>query len=130
MEIKEQVPLRLTCGILKTIHDIRYASKVRLLRQIANTHNITWVFEGYHVVRVPGNGPCVFLRRKQILREVDARDVFVMRSSGEQIQDDLPRNHTSNRPTRECLVSGVWGTGFECFLEYPCGNGSLRFACL
>ena len=39
-------------------------------------------------------------------------------------------NHTSNRPTRECLVSGVWGTGFECFLEYPCGNGSLRFACL
>ena len=89
MEIKEQVPVRLTGGILKTIHDIRDASRVRLLRQIANTHSIAWVFEGYHVVSVQENGPCVFPGRKQILREVDARDVVVMRSFGERIQNVL-----------------------------------------
>ena len=37
-------------------------------------------------MRVEGNYPCVFPRRKQILRQVDARDVVVMRTSGEQIQ--------------------------------------------
>ena len=89
MEIKEQVPVRLTGGILKTIHDVRDASVVRRLRQIANTHSIAWVFEGHHVVRVQGNGPCVFPGRKQILRPVDARQVIVMRSFGEQIQHVL-----------------------------------------
>ena len=89
MEIKEQVPVRLTGGILKTIHDIRDASGVRLLRQIANTHSIARVFEGHHVVSVQGNGPCVFLRRKQISRQVDARHLIVMRSFGEQMQPVL-----------------------------------------
>ena len=89
MKIKEQVPVRLTGGILKTIHDVRDASWVRLLRQIANTHSIARVFGGHHVVRVEGNGPCVFPRRKQILRQVEARHVIVMRSFGEQIQHVL-----------------------------------------
>ena len=89
VKIKEQVPVRLTGGILKTIHDKREAFRVRLLRQVANSHNITWVFEGHHVVRVQGNGSCVFPRRKQILRQIDACDVVVMRSFGEQIQDML-----------------------------------------
>ena len=89
MKIKEQVPVPLTGGILKTINDVRDASWVRLLRHIANTHSIARVFEGHHVVRVEGNGPCVFPRRKQILRQVDARDVVVMRTSGEQIQHVL-----------------------------------------
>ena len=89
MEIKDQVPVRLTGGILKTIHDVRDAARVRLLSQIANTHSIARVFEGHHVVRVQGNGPCVFPRRKQILRQVDARHVVVMRTSGEQIQHVL-----------------------------------------
>ena len=71
---------------MKTIHDVRDAPGVRLLRQIANTHSIARVFEGHHVVRVQGNGPCVFPGRKQILRQVDARHVIVMRSFGEQIQ--------------------------------------------
>ena len=78
-----------TGGILKTIHDIRDASGVRLLRQIAKTHSITRVFEGHHVVRIQGNGPWVFPRRKQILRQVGARHVIVMRSFDEQIQDVL-----------------------------------------
>ena len=89
MEIKDQVPVRLTGGILKTIHDVRDATWVRLLSQIANTHSIARGFEGHHVVRVQGNGPCVFPRRKQILRQVDARHVVVMRTSGEQIQHVL-----------------------------------------
>ena len=89
MKIKEQVPVRLTGGMLKTIHDVRYASWVRLLRQIANTHSIARVFEGHHVVRVEGNGPCVFPRRKKILCQVDARHFVVMRTSGEQIQHVL-----------------------------------------
>ena len=87
--MKEQVPVRLTGAILQTVHDKWDASRVRLLRQIANTHSITWVVEGHHEVRVQGNGSCVFPRRKKILREVDARDVVVMRSFGEQIQDVL-----------------------------------------
>ena len=99
-------------------------------REVANTHNITWVFEGHHVVRVQGNGPCVFPGQKQILREVDARDVVVMRSFGEQIQLVLssPQSRIRSSNTR-CLVSGVCGAGFGCFLGCPCGNGSLRAAC-
>ena len=89
MEIKEQVPVRLTGGIFKTIHDVRDASGVRLLRQIANAHSIALGFEGHHVVRVQGNGLFVFPGRKQILRQVDARQVIVMRSFGEQIQHVL-----------------------------------------
>ena len=89
MEIKEQVPVRLTGGILKTIHDVQDASGVRLLRQIANTHSIARVFEGHHVVHVQGNGWCVLPRRKQILRQVDARHVIVVRSFGKQIQHVL-----------------------------------------
>ena len=38
-------------------------------------------------MRVQGNGPCIFPRRKQILHEVDARDVVVMRSFGEKNED-------------------------------------------
>ena len=89
MEIKDQVPVRLTGGILKTIHDVRDATWVRLLSQIANTHSIARVFEGHHVVRVQRNGPCVFPRRKQTLRQVDALHVVGMRTSGEQIQHVL-----------------------------------------
>ena len=36
-----------------------------------------------------GNGSCLFPSRKEILRQVDARDVVVMRSFAEQIQDVL-----------------------------------------
>ena len=89
MKIKEQVPVRLIGGILKTVHDVRDAPRVGLLSQVTNTHNIAEVFEGHHVVCVERNGPCVFPGRKQILREVEARDVVVMRTSGEQIQDVL-----------------------------------------
>ena len=49
VEIKERVPVRLTGGILKTVHDKRDASRVRLLRQVTNTHSITWVFEGHQL---------------------------------------------------------------------------------
>ena len=83
-------------------------------------------------MRVQGNGPCLFSRRKQILREVDAHDVVVMRSFGEQINPGRvgPRcNHVSSRPARECLVSSLLETGVECFSGCPCGNGSLRVAC-
>ena len=89
MKIKEQVPVRLAGGILKTVHDVRDAARVRLLSQVANTHSIARVFEGHHVVRVQGNGPCVFPGRKQILCQVEARHVVVMRTSGEQIQHVL-----------------------------------------
>ena len=71
------------------IHRVDFAPRVGLLSQVANTHNIAQVFEGHHVVGVEGNGPCVFPGRKQILREVEARDVVVMRTSGGQIQDVL-----------------------------------------
>ena len=40
-------------------------------------------------MRVQGNGPCIFPKRKKILREVDARDVVVMRSFGEKNEDVL-----------------------------------------
>ena len=82
MKIKEQVPVRLIGGILKTVHDVRDAPRVGLLSQVANTHSITWVFAGHHVVSVEGYGPGVFPGRKQILCEVEARDVVVMRTSG------------------------------------------------
>ena len=80
-------------------------------------------------MRVQGNGPCIFPRRKQILREVDARDVVVMRSFGEKKRVGPRCNHASSRPAREYLVSDLWETGFECFTGCPCGNGSLRVAC-
>ena len=106
MGIKEQVPVRLTGGILKTIHDVRDASGVRLLRQIANTQSIARVFEGHHVVRVQGNGPRVFPRRKQILRQVDARHVIVMRSFGEQIQHVLILPAITHRSSTQSVGRG------------------------
>ena len=47
------------------------------------------VFESQHVVRIEGNGARVLAGRKEILRQIDASHVVVMRTSREQVQYPL-----------------------------------------
>ena len=77
------------------------------------------------MVGVKGNGPCVFPRR-----QVDARDVVVMRSFGEQIQDVLSSLQSRIKSSSTRIPGlGCLGNRLRMFSGCPCGNGSLRVAC-
>ena len=89
MQVKEQVTVRLSGGVAKTIHDVGHASRIGLLRQIADAHRISRVLENYDVVRVERNGASVLAGREEVLRQIDASDVVVVRAASEQVQHPL-----------------------------------------
>ena len=89
MQVKEQVTVRLSGGVAKTIHNVGHASWIGLLRPMAHAHRISRVLQNYDVVRVQRNGASVLGGREELLRQIDASDVVVVRAAGEQVEHPL-----------------------------------------
>ena len=89
MQVEEQVTVRLSGGVAKTTHDVGHASWIGLLRQIAHAHRILRVLENYDVMRVERNGASVLAGWEEVLRQIDASDVAVVRAASEQVEHPL-----------------------------------------
>ena len=117
MQVKEQVTVPLSGGVAKTIHDVGHASWIGLLRQIAHAHRIRRVLENYDVVRVERNGASVLAGREEVLRQIIASDVVVVRAADEQVERPLvlpavAHEIVQNEQTR---TTGRWEQGADVF---------------
>ena len=86
MEIQDQVPERPFRGLSKGVLHVLPLGGEGLEQEIAHTQLIARVLETDDVVSVAGDALGEFARRKNVLTQVEDRDVLVMGMFGEEIE--------------------------------------------